>query len=115
MEDEREKLKRQNRESQSTEAGHAVADCLVVAMKLRNGSGVTGRLSGLGRRPTAGQEESMSKPRPFAISEVVVLEAYSRVKANKGATGVDGETIEEFERDLKGNLYKLWNRMSSGS
>lgn len=42
MEDEREKPKRQNREGQSTEAGHAVADCLVVAMKLRNGSGATG-------------------------------------------------------------------------
>lgn len=57
----------------------------------------------------------MSKPRQFAISEVVVEEAYHRVKANKGAAGVDGETIEEFERDLEGNLYKLWNRMSSGS
>ncbi len=57
----------------------------------------------------------MSKPRPFAISEVVVREAYRRVKANKGAAGVDGESIEEFERDLEGNLYKLWNRMSSGS
>ena len=57
----------------------------------------------------------MSKSRPFAISEVVVKEAYRRVKANKGAAGVDGETIDEFERDLEGNLYKLWNRMSSGS
>ncbi len=57
----------------------------------------------------------MSKSRPFAISEVVVKAAYRRVKANKGAAGVDGETIEEFERDLEGNLYKLWNRMSSGS
>jgi RNA-directed DNA polymerase len=57
----------------------------------------------------------MSKPRQFAISEVVVEEAYRRVKANKGAAGVDGETIDEFERDLEGNLYKLWNRMSSGS
>src|SRR3989442_5274487 len=57
----------------------------------------------------------MSKPRQFAISEVVVEEAYRRVKANKGAAGLDGETIEEFERDLEGNLYKLWNLMSSGS
>jgi RNA-directed DNA polymerase len=57
----------------------------------------------------------MSKPRQFAISEVVVEEAYRRVKANKGAAGVDGETINEFERDLEGNLYTLWNRMSSGS
>ena len=37
------------------------------------------------------------------------------VKANRGAAGVDGESIAEFEWDLKGNLYKLWNRMSSGS
>ena len=57
----------------------------------------------------------MSKSKPFAISEVVVREAYHRVKANKGAAGVDGETIEEFERNLEGNLYKLWNRLSSGS
>ena len=57
----------------------------------------------------------MSKLKPFAIAKEVVWEAYLRVKANKGAAGVDGESIEEFERDLKGNLYKLWNRMSSGS
>jgi RNA-directed DNA polymerase len=64
---------------------------------------------------TAGREEPVSKPKPFEISKEVVWEAYLRVKANKGAAGVDGESIEEFERDLKGNLYKLWNRMSSGS
>jgi len=59
-----------------------------------------------------------SKPtaaKPFDISKRVVWEAYERVKANQGAAGVDGESIEEFEKDLKGNLYKLWNRMSSGS
>jgi group II intron reverse transcriptase/maturase len=44
-----------------------------------------------------------------------VYEAYKAVKSNHGATGVDKETIEQFEADLKGNLYKLWNRMSSGS
>ena len=57
----------------------------------------------------------MNKPKPFAISKHVVWEAYQRVKANDGAAGVDGASITEFERDLKGNLYKLWNRMSSGS
>src|SRR5579859_751438 len=62
-----------------------------------------------------GQEEPVGKPRPFAISKQVVWEAYRRVKANRGAAGVDGESLAEFERDLKGNLYKLWNRMSSGS
>ena len=57
----------------------------------------------------------MSKPKPYVISKEVVWEAYRKVKANKGAAGIDGESIAEFERDLKGNLYKLWNRMSSGS
>jgi RNA-directed DNA polymerase len=45
----------------------------------------------------------------------VVRVAYQRVRAGKGAPGVDGVTIEQFEQDLQGNLYKLWNRMSSGS
>jgi len=57
----------------------------------------------------------VSKPKPYVISKEVVWEAYRKVKANKGAAGIDGESIAEFERDLKGNLYKLWNRMSSGS
>jgi RNA-directed DNA polymerase len=55
------------------------------------------------------------KEKPFVISKWAVWEAYERVKANQGAAGVDGESIEEFERDLRGNLYKLWNRLSSGS
>jgi RNA-directed DNA polymerase len=53
--------------------------------------------------------------KPFAISKMEVWEAYRRVKANKGAAGVDGQTIEDFETDLKNNLYQIWNRMSSGS
>ena len=61
----------------------------------------------------------MSEPKPagkpFVISKRLVWEAWLRVKANKGAGGVDEESVEEFERDLKGNLYKLWNRLSSGS
>jgi RNA-directed DNA polymerase len=57
----------------------------------------------------------VSGPKSFEISKHVVFEAYRRVKANKGAAGVDGESIEQFEVDLKGNLYKLWNRLSSGS
>ncbi len=51
----------------------------------------------------------------FDIPKRMVWEAYQRVRANKGAPGVDGVTIGQFEQDLKGNLYKLWNRMSSGS
>ncbi|MGW1365192.1 hypothetical protein ACWCQP_48540 [Streptomyces chartreusis] len=50
----------------------------------------------------------------FEISKHLVFEAYLRVKANKGAAGVDAVSIEQFEADLRGNLYKLWNRMSSG-
>ena len=57
----------------------------------------------------------MSSSKPFVISKRKVWEAYLRVKANRGAAGVDGESIAEFERDLAGNLYKLWNRLSSGS
>jgi hypothetical protein len=59
--------------------------------------------------------ELKSSGKPFEISKREVWEAYERVKANKGAPGVDGCSIEEFEADLKNNLYKIWNRMSSGS
>ncbi|WP_326791804.1 group II intron reverse transcriptase/maturase [Streptomyces sp. NBC_00841] len=51
----------------------------------------------------------------FVISKWEVWEAWEKVRANKGAPGVDGCTIDEFEKNLKGNLYRIWNRMSSGS
>src|ERR1700752_5480277 len=57
----------------------------------------------------------MKEAKPFVISKWEVWEAYKRVRANKGAAGVDEQSIADFERDLKGNLYKIWNRMSSGS
>ena len=57
----------------------------------------------------------MDKAKPFSISKRQVWEAYKRVKANQGAAGVDGQSIAEFEEDLENNLYKLWNRMASGS
>jgi RNA-directed DNA polymerase len=53
--------------------------------------------------------------KPFMIDKRLVYEAYKAVKSNGGAAGVDWQTIEQFEADLKGNLYKIWNRMSSGS
>jgi RNA-directed DNA polymerase len=56
-----------------------------------------------------------SSDKSFDISKWEVWEAWEKVKANKGAAGVDGCSVEEFEKDLKDNLYKIWNRMSSGS
>jgi RNA-directed DNA polymerase len=60
-------------------------------------------------------DQLKSPGKPFEISKRAVWEAWEKVKANAGAPGVDGVAIEEFEKDLKGNLYKIWNRMSSGS
>jgi RNA-directed DNA polymerase len=59
--------------------------------------------------------ELKSSGKPFAIPKREVWEAYEQVKANDGAPGADGVTLEAFEKDLKRNLYKIWNRMSSGS
>ncbi len=56
-----------------------------------------------------------SKIKSFVISKEMVWRAYQSVRANRGAPGVDDESIAAFEQELKGNLYKLWNRMSSGS
>ncbi|KJE22162.1 Retron-type reverse transcriptase [Frankia torreyi] len=60
-------------------------------------------------------DNSGPKQRPYVISKTLVWEAYQQVRRNKGAAGVDGQSIEDFEKDLKNNLYKVWVRMSSGS
>ncbi len=104
-----------NREGESTEAGR------------RGGaarSSVEGSVMGLERRgcvvrpwPLANwkREEPVDEAKPFKIPKREVWEAFKRVKANQGAAGVDGQSIAEFEANLSGNLYKLWNRLSSGS
>lgn len=57
----------------------------------------------------------MQETKPYSISKRAVIAAYERVKANKGTYGVDDQSIQDFERKLNNNLYKIWNRMSSGS
>ena len=57
----------------------------------------------------------MEKAKSYHISKHIVMEAYRSVKANQGAAGIDDESIKDFEKNLKDNLYKIWNRMSSGS
>ena len=57
----------------------------------------------------------MDKTKPYNISKQVVKFAFDRVKANKGTYGIDEQSITDFEENLKDNLYKIWNRMSSGT
>jgi RNA-directed DNA polymerase len=60
-------------------------------------------------------EEPVDKTKPFDISKQAVWEAYLKVRANAGAAGIDGQSLEQFEQDRTNLLYKLWNRLSSGS
>jgi retron-type reverse transcriptase len=57
----------------------------------------------------------VDEAKPFDIPKREIWEAFKKVKANQGAAGVDGQSVADFEADLSNNLYKLWNRMSSGS
>ena len=59
--------------------------------------------------------EPKQQDKPYQIDKIVVWEAFQRVRANKGAAGVDEQSITEFEQDLEKNLYRIWNRLSSGS
>jgi RNA-directed DNA polymerase len=89
------------------------------------GGSEEGSVMGLERSGDVVQVELASQPgngeeparaiKPFGIAKRVVWEAYRQVKANRGAAGIDGETLAMFEANLKDNLYRMWNRMSSGS
>ncbi len=57
----------------------------------------------------------MNSAKAFTIPKVLIWDAYQDVKKSKGGPGADGQTMEEFEGNLKNNLYRIWNRMSSGS
>lgn len=57
----------------------------------------------------------MTSTKPFVIPKRLIWEAYRRVKANRGAAGVDAVSIEQFDENRNGNLYQIWNRLSSGS
>ncbi|MGW6754932.1 hypothetical protein [Streptomyces sp. NPDC055006] len=59
-------------------------------------------------------DELKAPGKPFGIPKPLVMEAWEKGRAKKGAPGVDAVAIEEFEEDLRGNLYRVWNRMSSG-
>jgi hypothetical protein len=111
----RETSKWQTHKDESTDARHrgGATRSSEEVCESRQSKGVASFSFGCGS--TAKREEPMSEAKPFEISKQVVWEAYKRVKANKGAAGVDDESVEEFERNLKNNLYKIWNRMSSGT
>ena len=59
--------------------------------------------------------DTLRNGKAFDISKDLVWKAYLKVKANKGAAGIDGQSLADFAQDEKNNLYKIWNRMSSGS
>ena len=65
--------------------------------------------------PTGNGRSCVDKAKPFDIPKREVWDAFKKVRANQGAAGVDGQSVSDFEADLSNNLYKLWNRMSSGS
>ena len=96
---------------------HQGTEHLVVAMK----SGESGWSEGGGCReaksvgPTSDGRSLKDKAKPYCILRREIWEAYLKVKSYKGAAGVDEQRIEDFEKDLKRNLYIVWNRMSSGS
>jgi len=91
------------------------ADQPVVAKKPGNSGGAKELNHSADTQGQPNRDEPRVKAKSYSISKQVVWDAYKRVKANRGSAGVDLQSIAAFEADLKGNLYKIWNRMSSGS
>ena len=100
----------------------ALADLLVVAVKLARIAAWVERRGGVVQACELGQPKGMSRVREsrlmgksFVIPKRLLWDAWLKVKEKGGAAGADGVSIEQFEEDLSGNLYRLWNRMVSGS
>jgi RNA-directed DNA polymerase len=110
----REKSKWRTHKGESTDAGHRDGAARSSDEALERGWSEGAASFGLDHEPTE-REERVEKAKPFDVSKRLVWEAYKLVRENKGAAGVDRETIEAFSEKLRDNLYKLWNRMSSGS
>ena len=91
------------------------ADGPVVAENSGNAEGAKGSDSRAAARRQPSGEERGANAKAFDIPKQLVWEAYRRVKVNRGAAGVDGESLRQFEADRKNQLYKIWNRLSSGS
>lgn len=112
----REKFKWRHHKNESTDAKHrdgvtrSSEEGAVMALEQRGG---------IIQSDFAGQPQNGRNPdcqtKPFEITKRQVYQAYKRVKANRGAAGVDHQSLKDFDGDLSGNLYKLWNRMASGS
>jgi RNA-directed DNA polymerase len=111
----RENFKRKDSVRRKVSMRMTGAEQPVVVMKPCNGCGAKGLCHSVLFIGQPIREEPMDKTKPYKISKDVVVKAFQRVKANKGAAGVDNESLDAFEADLKNNLYKIWNRMSSGS
>ena len=111
----REKLYWQSQVGESINAEHrggtsrSSNEVAVMAMERR------GRVVQLKRNGQPYREEPLSKVKPFGINKRDVYNAWRQVKSNRGSHGIDGVSIAQFEENLKDNLYKLWNRLSSGS
>src|SRR5271166_2144287 len=112
----REKLKREAPTRARVPMRGTGTEQSVVGMKVLQWNWTEGTaVSCRGRRPTGDGRSRVTKAKPFDIPKREVWEAFKKVKANRGAAGVDGQSIAEFETALASNLYRLWNRLSSGS